>query len=132
MLAPSWFYVGSVGLMLAYAGFMLAYVGSCWVKLVHVGSSWPKLSSRCVYVVSSWPQDVLDGLPRSPKGQISSMLDPKLFILEHPESSKYSKKHVFYRSVCNLHFFVSRDAFWVSKLAQVLTKLAHVGLLEQI
>ena len=96
MLAPSWLYVGSVGLMLAYAGFMLAYVGSCWVmlvsswvKLAHVGSSWPKLASRCVYVGSSWPQDVQDGLPRSPKGQISSMFDPKLVILEHPESSKY-------------------------------------------
>ena len=90
MLAPSWLYVGYVGLMLADAGFMLAYVGSSWVKLAHVGSSWPKLASRCVYVGSSWPQDGQDGLlPRSPKGKISSICDPKLLILDYPESSKY-------------------------------------------
>ena len=82
--------------MLAYAGFMLAYVGSSWVKLAHVGSS--------------WPQDAQDGLPRTPKGQISSIFDPKLFILEDPESSKYWKKHLFYRSICNLHFFVALNA----------------------
>ncbi len=89
MLGSSSLYVDYVGLMLAYAGFMLAYVGSSCVKLVHVASSWPKLASRCVYVGSSWPQDAQDGLPRSPKGQISSFFDPNLVILEHPESSKY-------------------------------------------
>ena len=37
MLSPSWVYVGYVGLMFAYFVFMLAYVGSGWVTLVHVG-----------------------------------------------------------------------------------------------
>ena len=122
MLALCWF----------YAGFMLAYVGSSWVKLVHVGWSWPKLASRCVYVGSKSQKITGTHLPRPPKGQISLIFDPKLVILEHPESSKYWKKHLFYRSVCNLHFFVSLNAFWVSKLAQVRSKLAHVGLLEQL
>ena len=102
MLALCWF----------YAGFMLAYVGSSWVKLAHVGSSWPKLASRCVYVGSKSRKKITGThLPRPPKGQISLIFDPKLVILEHPESSKYWKKHVFYRSVCNLHFFVALNAY---------------------
>ena len=88
MLAYVGFMLAYAGLMLAYAGFMLAYVGSSWVKLAHVGSSWPKLDSRCVYVGSSWPQDPQHGLPRSPKGQMSSICYRKFIFLEHPESSK--------------------------------------------
>ena len=115
--------------MLALCWLMLDQVGSSWFMLVQVGPSWPQDASMLAH-----KSQKITGthLPRSPKGQIPSIFDPKLLILEHPESSKYLKKKLIYRSVCNLHFFVSRDAFWVSKLAQVLTKLAHVGLLEQI
>ena len=128
MLALSWLYVGYVGLMLAYAGFMLAYVGSSWVKLAHVGSSWPQDASMLVQVGLKMPKMASQGL------QKANFLR---FFIENCScwntlNLQNIEKRMFYRSVCDLHFFVSLHAFGVSKLAQVRSKLAHVGLLEQI
>ena len=86
MLAYVGFMLAYVGLMLAYAGFMLAYVGSSWVKLAHVGSSRPKLASRCLYVGSKSQKITGTHQKRPPRGNLSSIFDRKLFILEHPGS----------------------------------------------
>ena len=122
MLALCW-------LMLALCWLMLDQVGSSWLMSAQVGPSWPQDASMLAH---KFQKITGTHLPRPPRGQLSSIFDRKLLILEHPGSWKYWKKHLFYRSVCNLHFFVSLNAFWVSKLAQVRSKLAHVGLLEQI
>ena len=45
------------------------------------------------------------------KSKFWLIFDQEMLILEHSESWKYGKKHLFYRSVCNLHFFVSLNAF---------------------
>ena len=93
MLALCWLMLALCWLMLALCFLMLGscwvMLASSWVKLAHVGSSWPKLASRCVYVGSSWPQDAQDGLPRPPKGQRCSIFYRNLLILEHPGFSKY-------------------------------------------
>ena len=101
MLAPSWFPLKNspcedmphpsswpqVGSMLApcclHVGSMLAHVGS---MLAHVGPSGLQDGSRCHYVDSGWPQDGQHGLLRSPQCQMSSILEQKVFVLEHPQA----------------------------------------------
>ena len=86
---------------------LLAYVGTSWFTFVHVGSSCCKLASRCVYVVSSWLEDVQDGLPRCPKGSINSNLNKSRYttaLLNHLTVLllKWNSKQQIYPQTCAL------------------------------
>ena len=61
------------------------------------------------------------------KGQMSSILEQKVFVLEHPQA--FEKLKTFFSSFVFIFFLgcVSRDSCGVSKLVQVLIKLVHVG-----
>ena len=85
-----WLQVGFMLILLALCWLMLAL---CWLMLDQVGASWLMLAQ----VGPSWPQDAsmlapksqkITGthLPRPPRGQLSSIFDRKLLILEHPGS----------------------------------------------
>ena len=72
-------------LMLALRWLMLDQVGSSWLMLVQVGTSWPQDASMLA-------QDAQDGLPRSPKGQISSIFLSKIAHFGTPRILKILKK----------------------------------------
>ena len=122
MLALCW-------LMLALCWLMLDQVGSSWLMLAQVGPSWPQDASMLAQVGLKMPKMASQGLQ---KVKFPRFLIQNCSFWNTQNLQNIEKKYLFYRSVCKLHLFLSRDAFWVSKLAQVLTKLAHVGLLEQI
>ena len=117
MLALCWPYVG---FMLALCWLMLDQVGSSWLMLAQVGPSWPQDASMLALVGLKMPKMASQGLRKAKF--------PRCLI----QNCSFWNTQNLHRSVCNLHFFLSRDAWWISKLAQFLTKLAHVRLLEQI
>ena len=128
MLALCWLMLALCWLMLALCWLMLDQVGSSWLMLAQVGPSWPQDASMLAQVGLKMAKMASQGLQKAKL--------PRLLIQNcsfwNTRNLQNKKKHLFYKCVCNLHFFLSRDAFWVSKLAQVRFKLAHVGLLEQI
>ena len=119
MLALCWLMLGSCWLMLAL----------CWVKLAHVGSSWPQDASMLAQNPRKSPEHTSQGL------QEANFLR---FLIENCsfwstldlENIEESICFIGPFAICTFLFLLM--PFWVSKLAQVRSKLAHVGLLEQI
>ena len=126
MLALCWF----------FAGFMLAYVGSSWVKLTHVGSSWPKLASRCVYDGSMLAQNFRKSPEHTSQG-LQQVNFPR-FLIQNWSFWNTQNLENIEKSICFIGpfaiciFLLLLMLVWVSKFVQVRSKLAHVGLLEQI
>ena len=117
-------------LMLALCWLMLDQVGWSWLMLAQVGPSWPQDdASMLAQVGLKMPNMASQGLQQA---KFPRFLIQNCSFWNTQKLQNVKKKHLFYRSVCNLHFSLFRDAFWFSKLAQVHSKLAHVGLLEQI
>ena len=129
MLAYVGFMLAYAGLMLAYAGFMLAYVGSSWLMSAQVGPSWPQDASMLAQNPRKSPEHTSQGL------QEANFLR---FLIENCSFWSTLDLENIEKSICFIGpfaictFFLLLMFVWVSKLAQVRSKLAHVGLLEQI
>ena len=119
-----------------YVGFMLDL---CWPMLDEVGSSWFKLSQ----VGPSWPQDasMLAQHPRkSPEHTTQGLQQVNFPLFLNKNRSFWNTQNLenIEKSICFLGpfaictFVLLLLLVWVSKLVQVHSKLAHVGLLEQI
>ena len=119
-----------------YVVFMLDL---CWLMLDEVGSSLFKLSQ----VGPSWPQDasMLTQNPRKSPERTSQGLQQVIFprfLIKIRSCWNTQNLQNIEKSICFLGpfaictFFLLLMLVWVSKLAQVRSKLAHVGLLEQI
>ena len=114
----SWVYVGSCWLYVGYVWHMLAlcwlYVGLCWIKLGEVGSCWFKLAQVGLKMRLCW----LLNLRKSPEHTSQGLQKAKFLRLLIKNCSFWNtlnlqnieKRHLFYRSVCNLHFLVSLNA----------------------
>ena len=142
MLAHVGFMLAHVGFMLVmlalcwpYVGFMLAL---CWLMLDQVGSSWLMLAQ----VGPSWPQDasMLAQNPRKSPEHTSQGLQQVIFprfLIKSCSFWNTQNLENIEKSICFLGpfaistFFLLLMIAWVSKLAQVRFKLAHVGVLEQ-
>ena len=119
-----------------YVGFMLDL---CWIKLDEVGSSWFMLAQ----VGPSWPQDasMLAQNPRKSPEHTSQGLQkanfPR-FLIQNCSFWNTQNLENIEKSICFIGpfaictFLLLLMLVWVSKLVQVRSKLAHVGLLEQI
>ena len=136
--------------MLAHVGFMLVMLALCWPYVVfmldlcwlmldEVGSSWFKLSQ----VGPSWPQDasMLTQNPRKSPERTSQGLQQVIFprfLIKIRSFWNTQNLQNIEKSICFIGpfaictFLLLLMLVWVSKLAQVRSKLAHVGLLEQI
>ena len=136
--------------MLVHVGFMLVmlvlcwpYVGFmldlCWIKLDEVGSSWFMLAQ----VGPSWPQDasmlaqVGLKMPKMASRGLRKTKFPR-FLIQNCSFWNTQNLQNIEKSICFIGpfaictFLLLLMLVWVSKLAQVRSKLAHVGLLEQI
>ena len=132
--------------MLAHVGFMLVMLALCWLMLAlcwlmldQVGSSWLMLAQ----VGPSRPQDasMLAQNPRkSPEHTSQGLQEANFlrFLIENCSFSSTLDLENIEKSICFIGPFAIctslflLNAFWVSKLVQICSKLAHVGLLEQI
>jgi len=83
MLALCWLMLALCWLMLALCWLMLDQVGSSWLMSAQVGPSWPQDASMLAH-----ESQKITGThqKKPPKGQLSSIFDRKLLILEHPGS----------------------------------------------
>ena len=72
-------------LTLSLCWLMLDQVGSRWFMLVEVGPSWSQDASMLTQVGHKMPKMAFQGL-HNVKGHMSSILEQKMFVLEHPEA----------------------------------------------
>ena len=72
-------------LTLSLCWLMLDQVGSRWFMLVEVGPSGPPDASMLAQACLKMPKMAFQGL-HNVKGQTSSTLEPKVFVLEHPQA----------------------------------------------
>ena len=125
MLALCWPYVG---FMLALCWLMLDQVGSSWLMLAQVGPSWPQDASMLAQNPRKSPEHTSQGL------QEANFLR---FLIENCSFWSTLDLENIEKSICFIGpfaictFLLLLMLVWVSKLAQVHSKLAHVGLLEQ-
>ena len=117
VLGLCWFMLALCWLCWSYAGFMLAlcwtYVGSSWMKLGQVGSCWLMLVQVGLKMRLCWlkiPENHRNTPPKASKRPNFRDFWSKFGHFGTPRIFKNWKKHVFYRSVCNLHFFVALNA----------------------
>ena len=133
VLGLCWLMLALCWLCWPYAGFMLVlcwlYVGSSWRMLAQVGPSWPQDASMLAQNPRKSPEHTSQGL------QKANFLR---FLIENCSFWNTLNLQNIEKSICFIGpfaictFLLLLMLVWVSKLAQVRSKLAHVGLLEQI
>ena len=111
LIFPGMYVVSKMGLCWAYVCLLCLYVGLCWIRLGHVGSCWLKFAQVGLKMRLCWLK-LVSRCPRWPpkvstmsnvKGPMSSILEQKVFVLEHPQAfEKLKTVSVFY--FC-LHLF---------------------------
>ena len=122
MLALCW-------LMLALCWLMLDQVGSSWLMSAQVGPSWPQDASMLAQNPRKSPEHTSQGL------QEANFLR---FLIENCSFWSTLDLENIEKSICFIGpfaictFLFLLMPFWVSKLARARSKLAHVGLLEQL
>ena len=139
-LGLCWLMLALCWLCWPYAGLMLAlcwlYVGLCWIKLGQVGSCWLKLAQVGLKMRLCW----LLNLRKSPEHTFQGLQKAKFpwFLIQNWLFWNTQNLQNIEKSICFIGpfaictFLLLLMLVWVSKLVQVRSKLAHVGLLEQI
>ena len=122
MLALCW-------LMLALCWLMLGQVGSSWFMLAQVGPNWPQDASMLAQVGLKMAKMASPGLQ---KAQFPRFVIPNCSFWNTLNLQNIEKSICFIGPFAICTFWFLLMLVWVSKLAQVRSKLAHVGLLEQI
>ena len=122
MLAFCW-------LMLALCWLMFEQVGSSWLMLAQVGPSWPQDASMLAQVGLKMPKMASQGLQ---KAKFLQCLIENCSFWDTLNLQNIEKSNCFIGPFAICTFLFLLMPFWVSKLAQARSKLAHVGLLEQI
>ena len=122
MLALCW-------LMLALCWLMLDQVGSSWLMLAQVGPSWPQDASMLAQVGLKMSKMASQGLQ---KAKFPQLLIQNCSFWNTQNLQNIEKSNCFLGLFAICTFFSLLMLAWVSRVAQVRSKLPHVGLLEQL